>query len=65
MAFASFADSTSRQEIVIFPNIYEKVQDNLKEGNVYLLGIRIQNDRYDSSKKQYILTNLKTINFKG
>lgn len=65
MAFATFTDSTDRQEIVIFPNVYEKVQDNLKVGNVYLLGIRIQNDRYDSSKKQYILTNLKAINFKG
>ncbi|GAA3629668.1 DNA polymerase III subunit alpha [Lactobacillus hamsteri] len=64
MAFAVFADSGSQQEIIIFPNIYEKIHGLLKEGQIYILGIRAQNDRYDSSKKQYLLTNLKLVNFK-
>lgn len=64
MAFGSFADSSSKQDIVIFPNVYDKIQSNLKEGGIYLLGIKIQNDRIDSSKKQYVLTNLKVVNFK-
>ena len=63
MAFASFADSSCRQEITIFPGIYEKIHGILKEGDIYLLGIRTQSDRYDSSKAQYLLTNLKRVNF--
>ena len=62
MAFGNFADTTSKQDIVIFPGVYDKIQSNLKEGNIYLLGIRVQNNRFDSSKKQYILTNLKVVN---
>lgn len=64
MAFTRFADTTSKQEVVIFPNIYERVKPILKEGDIYLLGIRTSSDRYDSSKKQYVLTNLKRVNFK-
>lgn len=64
MAFANFIDSTSRQEVTIFPAIYDKVKDLLKEGEIYLLGIKCQSDRFDSSKKQYFLTNLKKVNFK-
>ena len=64
MAFTSFVDSVSREEIVIFPNVYDKVQALLKEGNIYLLGIKVQNDRFDSSKKQYVLTNLRAVNYK-
>lgn len=63
MAFGNFADATSRADIVIFPNVYIKIQPILKEGNIYLLGIKVQNDRFDSSKKQYVLTNLKAVNF--
>ncbi len=65
MAFASFADSSSCQEVVIFPAIYEKIHNILKERSIYLLGLKIQNDRYDSSKKQYLLTNLREVHFKG
>ncbi|WEV40635.1 DNA polymerase III subunit alpha [Lactobacillus sp. ESL0681] len=65
MAFGIFADSTSRQDVVIFPNVYDQVHNNLKEGQIYLLGIKVQSDRYDSSKKQYVLTNLKVVNFTG
>lgn len=64
MAFASFADNKSRQEVVIFPRLYEKMQPILKVGAIYLLGLRVQSDRFDASKKQYILTNLRKVNFK-
>lgn len=64
MAFANFADSSSQQEVIIFPGMYEKIHDLLKEGNIYLLGIKCQSDRYDTSKRQYLLTNLKQVNFK-
>ncbi|WEV71571.1 DNA polymerase III subunit alpha [Lactobacillus sp. ESL0785] len=65
MAFGIFADTSSKQDIVIFPAVYDKIQVNLKEGNIYLLGIKVQSDRFDSSKKQYVLTNLKVVNFLG
>lgn len=62
MAFASFTDNKIQQEVVIFPNLYEKIHTLLKEGDIYLLGLKVQSDRYDNSKKQYILTNLKKFN---
>lgn len=61
MAFSTFADSQNKQEVVIFPGVYEKVHGNLKEGQIYLLGLRVQADRYDPSKKQYLLTNLRAV----
>jgi DNA polymerase-3 subunit alpha len=64
MAFASFADAGSSQEFVIFPRIYARIKDILKIGSVYLLGLKVQSDRYDSSRKQYLLTNLRLVNFK-
>lgn len=64
MAFASFADSSSQQEVTIFPRIYDQIHSVLKEGDIYLLGVKCQGDRYNSSKKQYLLTNLKRVNFK-
>ena len=64
MAFASFADSSSQQEIIIFPAAYEKFNNILKIGDIYLLGLRTQGDRYDQNKMQYLLTNLRKVNFK-
>ncbi|BDR60451.1 DNA polymerase III subunit alpha [Lactobacillus xylocopicola] len=64
MAFGSFVDATGREDITIFPNVYEKNQENLQAGNIYLLGIKVQSDRFNSSKKQFILTNLKLVKFK-
>lgn len=64
MAFVSFADTSSRVEMVIFPNLYEKVHAVLQPGEIYLLGLRVQSDRFDSAKKQYIVTNLKKVNLK-
>lgn len=65
MAFTEFTDLTSIQEIIIFPNIYEKIQAVLETGNIYLLSIKVQNDHLDNSQKQYVLNNLKLINFKN
>ena len=64
MAFAIFADSTGQQEVTIFPGIYEKIKNQLREGEIYLLGLRVQNDRYDFNKRQYLLTNLRLVRFK-
>lgn len=64
MAFASFADTSGEQEVVIFPRIYEKFGTELKVGDIYLLGLRVQGDRFDQNKKQYLLTNLRKVNFK-
>lgn len=63
MAFATFTDSKTQEELVIFPNLYQKIHMLLRNGAIYLLGLKVQSDRYDSSKKQYILTNLKKVNF--
>lgn len=65
MAFGNFVDSSSREDIVIFPSVYDKIQPLLKEGSIYLLRIKVQGDRFDSSKKQFVLTNLKAVNFNG
>ncbi len=64
MAFARFADTSSEQEVIIFPGVYEKIGSILKNGGIYLLGLRVQGDRYDQNKKQYLLTNLRKVNFK-
>lgn len=64
MAFAGFADSSSQQEVIIFPAAYEKFNDVLKIGDIYLLGLRTQGDRFDQNKMQYLLTNLRKVNFK-
>lgn len=64
MAFATFADSSSQQEVIIFPGVYEKFSAALKTGDIYLLGLRTQGDRFDQTKMQYLLTNLRKVNFK-
>lgn len=64
MAFATFADSSSQQEVIIFPGVYEKFSAALKTGDIYLLGLRTQGDRFDQKKIQYLLTNLRKVNFK-
>ncbi len=64
MAFASFADAFSQQEFTIFPNVYTKIATLLKAGNIYLLQLRTQSDRFDNKKVQYLLTNLRQVNFK-
>ena len=64
MAFATFADTTGNAEFTIFPEVYKKVESYLKEGQIYILGVKVQNDRFDPNKKQYLLTNLRKVQFK-
>ena len=63
MAFAVFADTTTSQDMTIFPQVYENVVNKLKEGKIYILGLRVQNDKFDSQRKQYLLTNLREVHF--
>ncbi|MBP2057972.1 DNA polymerase-3 subunit alpha [Lactobacillus colini] len=64
MAFAVFGDSTSQHEFTIFPSRYETMKDNLKIGNIYLLQIHTQADRYDTTRLQYLLNNIRKVDFK-
>ena len=63
MAFATFADSQGEAEFTIFPKSYEKLDPILKIGQIYLLQVRTQADRYDQTKKQYLLTSAKQVNY--
>ena len=63
MAFATFADSESEQEFTIFPQAYEKMRSILEIGKIYLLQIRTQADRYEPTKKQYLLNSAKQVNY--
>lgn len=53
------------RKLSFFQLSMKKIHNILKERSIYLLGLKIQNDRYDSSKKQYLLTNLREVHFKG
>ena len=64
MAFAVFADSTSQQEFTIFPRSYEIMKNNLNIGDIYLLQIRTQADRYNPNRLQYLLNNVRKVDFK-
>ena len=64
MAFALFSDSTSQQEFTIFPTNYEIVKNNLHIGDIYLLQIHTQADRYDTTRLQYLLNNARKVDFK-
>ncbi|MGO2952274.1 MAG: DNA polymerase III subunit alpha [Lactobacillus sp.] len=61
MAFASFMDSAGQHEVVIFPGMYTKVQPLLKVGDIYVLKVRAQSDRFDASKRQFLLSNLRAV----
>lgn len=64
MAFATFTDSNGPQEFTIFPNVYERIKNLLKIGDIYLLQVHTQSDRFDTSKKQYLLNSVRKVNFK-
>lgn len=64
MAFAVFGDTTSQQEFIIFPKSYEAVKDKLYVGDIYLLQIHTQADRFDTTKMQYLLNNVRRVDFK-
>lgn len=64
MAFAVFGDITSQQEFTIFPKSYEIMKDKLELGDIYLLQIHTQADRYDTTRLQYLLNNVRRVDFK-
>ncbi|MCI1289981.1 MAG: DNA polymerase III subunit alpha [Lactobacillus sp.] len=64
MAFASFNDGHSRQEVVVFPRLYERFSNVLEQDGFYLLQVQTRSDRYDQGQVQFILTNLRRVQFK-
>ena len=64
MAFAVFSDTSGEKDFTIFPQVWEKVGENLKIGEIYLLQVRTQNDRFNPNKIQFLLSNARQVNFK-
>ena len=57
MAFAVFSDSSGDKDFTIFPQVWEKVGENLKIGEIYLLQVKTQSDRFSPTKTQFLLSN--------
>ena len=64
MAFAVFSDSSGDKDFTIFPQVWEKVGENLKIGEIYLLQVKTQSDRFSPTKTQFLLSNASKVNFK-
>lgn len=64
MAFAVFSDTSGEKDFTIFPQVWEKVGENLKIGEIYLLQVRTQSDRFNPNKIQFLLSNARQVNFK-
>ncbi|WP_270516857.1 DNA polymerase III subunit alpha [Lactobacillus paragasseri] len=64
MAFAVFSDSSGNKDFTIFPQVWEKVGENLKIGEIYLLQVKTQSDRFSPTKTQFLLSNARKVNFK-
>ena len=64
MAFAVFSDSSGDKDFTIFPQVWEKVGENLKIGEIYLLQVKTQSDRFSLTKTQFLLSNARKVNFK-
>lgn len=64
MAFAVFSDSSGDKDFTIFPQVWEKVGENLKIGEIYLLQVKTQSDRFSTTKTQFLLSNARKVNFK-
>lgn len=64
MAFAVFGDSSGDKDFTIFPQVWEKVGENLKIGEIYLLQVKTQSDRFSPTKTQFLLSNARKVNFK-
>ena len=64
MAFAVFSDSSGDKDFTIFPQVWEKVGENLKIGEIYLLQVKTQSDRFSPTKTPFLLSNARKINFK-
>ncbi|TVU89478.1 DNA polymerase III subunit alpha, partial [Lactobacillus gasseri] len=54
MAFAVFSDSSGDKDFTIFPQVWEKVEENLKIGDIYLLQVKTQSDRFSPTKTQFL-----------
>ena len=64
MSFAVFSDSSGDKDFTIFPQVWEKVGENLKIGEIYLLQVKTQSDRFSPTKTQFLLSNARKVNFK-
>ena len=64
MAFAVFSDTSGERDFTIFPQVWEKVGENLKIGEIYLLQVRTQSDRFNPNKIQFLLSNARQVNFR-
>ncbi|MGS0677995.1 DNA polymerase III subunit alpha [Lactobacillus johnsonii] len=64
MAFAVFSDTSGERDFTIFPQVWEKLGENLKIGEIYLLQVRTQSDRFNPNKIQFLLSNARQVNFK-
>ena len=64
MAFAVFSVSSGDKDFTIFPQVWEKVGENLKIGEIYLLQVKTQSDRFSPTKTQFLLSNARKVNFK-
>ena len=64
MAFAVFSDTSGEKDFTIFPQVWEKVGENLKIGEIYLLQVRTQSDRFNPNKIQLLLSNARQVNFR-
>ena len=64
MAFAVFSDTSGERDFTIFPQVWEKVGENLKIGEIYLLQVRTQSDRFNPNKIQFLLFNARQVNFR-
>lgn len=64
MAFAVFSDSSGDKDFTIFPQVWEKIEENLKIGDIYLLQVKTQSDRFSPTKTQFLLSNARKVNFK-
>ena len=64
MAFAVFSDSSGDKDFTIFPQVWKKVEENLKIGDIYLLQVKTQSDRLSPTKTQFLLSNARKVNFK-
>ncbi len=64
MAFAVFSDSSGEKDFTIFPQVWERLEENLKIGEIYLLQVKTQSDRFTPTKTQFLLSNARQVNFK-
>src|SRR5699024_8277794 len=64
MAFAVFSDISSEKDFTIFPQVWEKVGENLMIEEIYLLHVRTQSDRFNPNKIQFLLSNARQVNFR-